>query len=67
MNLGILTVNPPLTASTGKPQSQCDVGRLQQEFALHLSYQNILLEEQLAVIRQRYPLLVECDMRHRGQ
>lgn len=67
MNLGILTVNPPLTASTGKPESQSDVGRLQQEFALHLNYQNILLEEQLAAIRQHYPLLVECDMRRRGQ
>lgn len=67
MNQGMLTVNPPLAASAGKPESQSDVGRLQQEFALHLNYQNILLEEQLAAIRQQYPLLVECDMRRRGQ
>ncbi|ELM3618053.1 hypothetical protein RYR54_003758 [Aeromonas sobria] len=67
MNQGMLTVNPSLAASTGKQESQSDVGRLQQEFALHLNYQNILLEEQLAAIRQQYPLLVECDMRRRGQ
>lgn len=67
MNQGMLTVNPPLAVGTGKPENQSDVGRLQQEFALHLSYQDILLEEQLAAIRQHYPLLVECDMRRRCQ
>lgn len=67
MNQGMLTVNPPLAASTNKPERQSDVGRLQQEFSLHLAYQNILFEEQLAAIREQYPLLVECDMRRRDK
>lgn len=43
-----------------------DVSRLEQHFFINLNYQNIRKNERLLDIQQQFPLLMECDMRHRN-